>query len=52
MNESNMVVEIELDPAQLEQILSEIAELRAEVARLSAEVANRSAALDLITARC
>jgi ubiquinone biosynthesis protein UbiJ len=28
------VIEVELDPAQLEQVLGEIAELRAEVERL------------------
>ena len=32
------MVEIELDPAQLEQILGEIAELRAEVASLRADL--------------
>jgi hypothetical protein len=37
-NEEKVVFEIELDPAQLEQVLGEIAELRAEVARLSATV--------------
>jgi ubiquinone biosynthesis protein UbiJ len=37
-NEENIVIEVELDPAQLEQVLGEIAELRAEVARLSAKV--------------
>ena len=32
------MVEIELEPAQLEQILGEIAELRAEVASLRADL--------------
>jgi uncharacterized small protein (DUF1192 family) len=34
----SVTLEIELDPAQLEQVLGEIAELRAEVARLRAEL--------------
>jgi hypothetical protein len=37
-NAENVVIEVELDPAQLEQVLGEIAELRVEVARLRAEL--------------
>jgi uncharacterized small protein (DUF1192 family) len=37
-SQENIVIEVELDPAQLEQVLGEIAELRAEVARLRAEL--------------
>jgi ubiquinone biosynthesis protein UbiJ len=45
-NEEKVVVEIELDPAQLEQVLGEIAELRAEVARLAKRVQNLQNQLD------
>jgi hypothetical protein len=37
-SQENIVIEVELDPAQLEQVLGEIAELRAEVARLRIEL--------------
>jgi ubiquinone biosynthesis protein UbiJ len=36
----NVTIELKLDPAQLEQVLGEIAELRAEVERLSKRVQN------------